>query len=508
MDYGTKMALQRARKKQAAKNDATPPEKPRAASTQPPKCTEYPLRKKRKEPITPAPIDWDNATTDHASDHLTRALDRDMPKLQLLSMPPGFGKTAVAVATAGKIQQKSDHTTLPLIVITASSILKKGGWQATIASWNKDHPDNQLDPLIMDTFERFSKMLAHPDTLKNIVRTMRKDGLVILDEVQAYKNPVSKRSKQLQKIPHLKKVGLSATPLDNNVPIDAASYLIMAGYYKNKTRFMEETRLSSYLDYWGDPDVYDDNGHISTDLWPEYEDIKKKLSSVIYAPDVTSVARDMPHVDNHLIRLNTAGNDQLGEHVTSLANAYKKRYFDSVTDYLLALTQRIYTDPDRLDHICSIVSDPETTQPLIFYHHTVVKDAILDRFREEGISWQEVSGQSSIHKVDDDNPDPIVIQYQSGGVGVEFKNSNTSIFAQNQGSYSQMRQARGRNTRRGMQHKVHHYWLLSTQAYDQVVFNRVQKREELSQETLEEIALMAGGVDRLDEHAKKPKRKA
>ena len=53
--------------------------------------------------------------------------------------------------------------------------------------------------------------------------------------------------KQLQKFGNFKKLGLSATPLTNDVIMDSASYLIMGGYYKNKTAFMNESGLNDWL---------------------------------------------------------------------------------------------------------------------------------------------------------------------------------------------------------------------------------------------------------------------
>ena len=63
--------------------------------------------------------------------------------------------------------------------------------------------------------------------MSSLLRELTFKGIVVIDEVHGFKNPVSKRSKQLQKLGELHKIGVTATPLTNNRILDMSSYLIM-----------------------------------------------------------------------------------------------------------------------------------------------------------------------------------------------------------------------------------------------------------------------------------------
>ena len=124
---------------------------------------------------------------------------------------------------------------------------------------------------------------------------------------------------------------------------------------------------------------------------------------------------------------------------------------------------------------------------MIFYQHNAVKDSITARLDEENIEFQIVAGGNSLSNVDRSKNTPILIQYQSGSEGAEFKVSNTSIFYENQTSYRVLEQARGRNRRRGMKHQIHQHHIISPVIYDMDLFSRVIQRGELSKKVLDDM---------------------
>src|SRR5699024_9533989 len=155
------------------------------------------------------------------------------------------------------------------------------------------------------------------------------------------------RSKQMQKIPHLTKIGLSATPLTNNHVVDGVSYLVLNRDFANKTRFYNETGLKDRLDQYNQPDIYDPDGRVNPHIWPYYTTFVRQLADVIYTPDVSRMDADMPNVVNHLHQVKPGST--LAHDLLSLGKAYRKRAFDTVTDYRQEIINRIYSDETRLD---------------------------------------------------------------------------------------------------------------------------------------------------------------
>ena len=95
---------------------------------------------------------------------------------------------------------------------------------------------------------------------------------MILDEVHRIKlagnGKISKRSTMILKLakqPFITTVlGLSATAFSNSY-LDVAPYLVMAGYYRNKTEFLRK-HIKKY-DKYRQPVVTDDMGRITRDAF-------------------------------------------------------------------------------------------------------------------------------------------------------------------------------------------------------------------------------------------------
>lgn len=317
-------------------------------------------------------------------------------------------------------------------------------------------------------------------------------GVYVLDEVHGYKNPTSKRAKKLQKTPHLRKLGLSATPFTNDRIMDSASYLIMAGFYRNKTDFINSNCLQHFFDDFGRLQIFDDDGRVLPVLWPDYGRFQEQLSRILYRPSVDINVIGMPDVSGHLVQLDHS--DDLDADMRSLAKAYRDRMFDSVTDVRLAQIERLNGDKTRLDKLVEIVTAEDVVQPLVFYWHNVTREAIERAFTDAGLQWQVISGSDAVSDVDFNSACPLLVQYQSGSEGIEMKLSNCSVFYENPSSYVKLEQARGRNVRRGMSHAVSHWHIVADDPFDRELFERMERREELDNEMLDEITRMSLGL--------------
>ena len=478
------MAMKKAREKAKKSEESVSKHKTtRTKAKSTPTINTDPLNAKRAQVITAYKYDWNDKMTDSNSKYLRDEFISGR-RAKILVLPPGVGKTAIAVKTIAELQ-KSRGRKVPFVVLASRTIVDGRGWHNTILTWNHDNPDNQLDPFMIETFDRFASILDNAKTLTQVCVALADNGIIIIDEIQNYKNPTSKRSKKLQKLSMFKKLGLSATPLTNDIVMDGASYLIMNDDFPNKTQFMRRTGLDEKVGMHGELLITDKSGHISPVLWEYYPTFLDQLSNVIFRPSVDLQNLDMPDVETTLHSLQF--DDKLHEDMKSLAKAYQKRMFDSMTDYRMSMIERINSDENRLNFLIDIIRSEGVVQPLVFYTHNVVKDAIIERFEKEGIAYQIVSGGNDFGSIDLKSNDPILVQYQSGSEGIEMKHSNASIFYENQSSYRVLEQSRGRNRRRGMSHAITHHHIVSPVMFDLEIFQRVNLREEISSKALDEI---------------------
>lgn len=481
-NYGKIAAINRARKKE--NKEVEKPTEIKNKAKKEPELNFEPMNNKKIK-LPKHPINWTDNETETHSNYIKDKLKNE--HFQLVVMPPGTGKTAVAVETIGKMQEKT-NSKINLIITSTSKVVSGLGWHNTIYSWNYDHPNNTIKPILIDTVDRLANALKHPKSLKKIFNKLKENDIentvIILDEAHKYKNPTGNRAKQLQKLSTFKKIGLTATPLTNNLIMDMVSYLIMGNKYTNKTDFMKRSRLEHYVGRWGKLNIFDENGRVSRLMWPYYDIMLKEYGEILYRPNINIKNYDMPDVTDKIINL--PQNIELDDDMRSLVKAYQYRMFDSYTDYFMEAMERIYGDQQRLDTLLEIILNKENKQPLIFYKNTIVKEKIEKELQLKDINYQIIDGESNFGNLDHDDLNPILIQIQSGAEGIELKNSNCSIFYQNQHSYDLYDQAKGRNRRRGMKHDINHYIIVADNEFDRRIYNVIKEREELSEEMLQE----------------------
>lgn len=474
LSYGEKLArdtyVRRRRQEQATAQDETR-RRPRVTSV--PK-----LRLDVDMNVEPMPgINWDSI------DNIARTAASKFTNenFVIIQMPTGTGKTAAAIMTLSKLEAGT-----PFIVVAPKSVVQGKGWQRTFAAWNTLHPDKELKPLMIESHDRFANILKNNESLKNTIKLLGRNGIVILDEVHAYKTPTSKRSKTLQRLRSYRKLGLTATPFTNDAIHDGISYLVTAGYYNSKTDFYRKSGLVHRLDAYGRPMVYINN-EVSELVWPYYATMRDELSRIIYKPEINLCTIDMPNVTNKVLQLDY--DDDLALKIKSVNKAHRDGAFESATDFAMALVKTIGGSQVRLKTLLEIIRKPDVRQPLVFYWNNSVRETLSAFLTGHGIKPQILAGDTSFADIDLKSDAPILIQYQAGSEGIEFKRSNTTVFYQNQRSASQLQQAKGRNVRRGMTHSVTQYSLISSTPFDVMVYEKLEQNIEISARMLEEIAL-------------------
>lgn len=476
LTYGQMAAVNRARKNEERRANTTDKKKTKSKSI--PKIDWFPMTFYVSTGKFKDIIQWDD-NSEYSDEFAKRLIDK--PNLQILTMPTGFGKTSVAVSTLGKLGR-------PFCIIASKAIIEGGGWQETISDYNRVHPGANLAPHMMTTYDKFSNILGNVKSRADFKKGFPKDGILVLDEVHNYKTPTSKRSQKLKNIPDYERMGISATPLTNDIVMDMCSYMVMAGRYRSKTFFEQCYGLDVMKDRYYRLTIYDDDGSVNTRKFPDYDKLLDEVAEVIYQPNVSISDIDMPNLTTTVLQLPVS--KQLLADMRSIADAYAKQMFASASEMRLVMQERIANDDGRIVKLREIVCGENVKQPLIFFQHLTTLDAIRNMLDAEGISYQILDGRHSMKDIDRDNLSPILIQYQSGREGIEFKNSNTTVFYENQPSYMTLVQCAGRNARRGMKGvEINHYHLVSMNEYDQEVFSRVQSKVEINPRTLDELAL-------------------
>lgn len=356
-----------------------------------------------------------------------------------------------------------------------------------------------------------------------------KKTLLIIDEVHNYKNPTTQRGKHLVKLlPFTKTLGATATPMANGIVKDGMGYLVYNEYYTSKTDCMDAHVPYHFRDRYYQPDVYLPDGRIDDRRFQQLDVYKKRLDETIFMPDVPM---DFELPDTTTVTRPYQLDDSTSAKIKGHVSDYNKRKYENYMQFLSDVRQCIAQDVEHLREMIRILMHHQKTktglvQPLIFYttnaelgddpkqlyldkvanlnqkltkqEQKKVYQDILSNMENKGILWALakmkydyaiVNGQHSIKDVDVSNKNQaIVLQYRAGSAGIEFKQSNVTIFYGLNYSWQDTEQAMGRNVRRGQSHHVNHYFIVSNSPHDTIVWNSLENKREFSEEAMEEFA--------------------
>lgn len=478
LTYGQICAIKRTKAMRERKNSSKNKKVKLAKPTKQPKLTWFPLEN-YKYKHTQDNIVWDD--NERASKELAYRLEHNDSNLQILTLGTGCGKTSITVSALGILNK-------PCIVIASPNIINSNGWLETICAYNNTH-NKDIDLYMSTTFDKFTRILSDARSKSEFINRFPSGGVIVIDEIHNYKTPTSKRSKRLQSLCSYPIIGLTATPLTNDVVMDECSYLILGGYYTSKNNFLVKNNLTRFIDEYNRLAVYNPTTHMVDErIFPAYyTKIRDEISDIIYRPEVKIDKSEFPTLETHVVQL--PYDDSLEADLRSIAEANNNRMFASESDVRFSIESRILTDENRVNKCYELICRKDVVQPLIFFVHLTARDALINMFDDKGVSYQLIDGSTSISDVDTNEDTPILIQYQSGAEGIEFKISNTSIFYENQWRYVMLEQAIGRNMRRGCTHKVNHYMIVSSATYDQKIFDFSQSKTILNESELDAIAI-------------------
>ena len=261
------------------------------------------------------------SSTKEISEKLFASYQRN-PKIALLTVKTGGGKTYAAIHTFGQMFKQCT-----LLVFTTDKVVKSGQWQASVKDYNQVM--HTKITVICNNYEKVLSQQFMNKIAQQLTLVENHPIVLVLDEIHRIKlsssGKFSKRAKiliKLAKQPYITTIlGLSATAFSNSY-LDVAPYLIMAGYYKNKTRFMEQQ--VKYYNKFRQPVVKDRAGNRRRDFFKNPDKIDWELKSITTYVDTSNY---LPDLDTHHIKFDFS-NPQRAEY-DKIDIAFKRGDYDT-----------------------------------------------------------------------------------------------------------------------------------------------------------------------------------
>lgn len=375
-----------------------------------------------------------------------------------------------------------------LVVVCPNGKLKDHSWVNTVKAYN-EATNSHLD------VDCYSYDSIHGKNARWIYAKLNscKDAgimnMVIFDEMQLIKNPTSQRGSSciaLAKNDLVSYVlGLSATPVPNSY-LDTETYLIIAGFYRNKTHF-EQEQVKAFNEYH-QPIVKNKQKQYDRNLFTDPDKLDTFMESLCVTADTSSllppvIKTDLkyhiddthPYVENVFDRTIEDFSDQTPRtrygHMRQAAKYHREGVFDSISTLNNILYQLAAFDPQRLQLTIDVIKHhwQHNPQPIIIFYTRVLEyqsisfhlkqvfpDAVINQINGQQKDLEPVSGKHIIF-----------VQYRAGGTGIELPYAPVTIFYMPTWSNQDFDQAQGRNVRPNMKDYVYHYFIHSDREYDQ-----------------------------------------
>lgn len=378
-------------------------------------------------------------------------------KVCLVKVGTGGGKTYMTIHAVGRISLNAN-----ILVVTTASQKKAHEFQKSIDSYN-EYYHGHIDYMVTNYDQMTAK--NHKFDALNWVSSKPKGSVVmILDEAHKAKNPTSKTTKMLMRISRLpstsRVIFASATPYTNSL-LDSMTYLIMAGFYKNKTQF-QAIHVKKY-DNFNQPVVRDRSGKVNLNLLNEPEKILKRLHQI----EVEINTEKLLPV-RHNYQKTFKFNRFVQKEYRQIQKNWRDGLYDSIAEAIAEQRHFVAAHSEHLlDYLKKIIDDKKRpdTPILIFYQYNDELDALVNFLKENEPDYhiEFNNGQS---KPKDPSAKPasnktlVLCQYQAAGEAVNAPWSRTTVFFSPAQSAEKYQQARGRNRRAMQKGDIYHFRLV------------------------------------------------
>lgn len=379
----------------------------------------------------------------------------------IIASGTGTGKTIMAIH-----HYLRHNNGEPLLIIAPPQKIIEGGWQRELEAVATYY--NIEIPYDIVSYGVLSKKWQ-----------LYKNWFVVFDECHYVKNPTSQRGKAAIKLTKQSTnfLLLSATPASNGWE-DTIAYMIMFGFYKNKTQFLREHAIYEKKYFGPSPVNVIVGWKNQKKLRQLYQSISIKLSK--------DEALDLPPIVFENVYFKPSKEYKTIEKERVLTVDGEQILFDNSMSLQHGL--RFYANQkDKLAYTQMLAESTEENI-VIFYCYQEEKEQILQSLKDKTIF--EVSGKTT--KIPDKTEWPTLknsvtlVQYQAGAAGIELQYANIVIFYTPTWSYQDYEQALGRCYRNGQTKKVTVYRYITKNSLEERVYAALSKKKDFTEQLFKE----------------------
>lgn len=354
----------------------------------------------------------------------------------------GAGKTRMSMVRAKRAGFNK------LLIITPATVRDTKQWEG-----EREKIGLEFEEFQVEGFSFLQKFKTHDFTKYS-------DWYVIIDEAHKVKNSQSLQGQGAWRLCML--AGdyslLSATPMSKWA--DAVNYAKMTGLVKHKTEFYRRFVIEekSYAHKGMDIVGYRDTDTLikwwnSIALRGHSEDFTELPTKQVI--DVVIPIKRKGYVD--MLKTRMRGDDPL----------------DSAPKLTWALRQYAETAPEKIQWVVDKVEGLENA--IIFVNTIGGIEALSEKFTKAGIKHGVWYGKKK-DKFADQNV--MIVQYMSGGTGLNLQKFNATIFLSPTYSYTDYHQAVGRTYRTGQENRCTFYQLKAQNTIDGAIYSALNEKKD------------------------------
>jgi SNF2 family DNA or RNA helicase len=386
----------------------------------------------------------------------------------LFALDTGTGKTILSIHHYLK-----HYNGEPLLIVAPAQKVKEGGWEREIQRVADFYGlEIQYDIMSYGVLAKQSNMY--------------KGWFVIFDECHYVKNPTSQRGKAALMLTKTSTNFslLSATPSSNGWG-DTINYMLMFGFYRNKTQFIKEHAIHE-TKFFGQKQI-----KVISD-WKDQDKLKRLYQSVS-----TKLSKDdcldLPPLVFEDVSFKVSKEYETIRKKRVLEVNGEPVAFDTVMKLQHGL--RYYANQkDKLSYT-EMLAESTSENIVIFYYYSEEKEALIKLLSGKKRIY-EVSGKANIlpdrEEWSDLKNTVTLVQYQAGAAGIELQYANIVVFYTPTFSYQDYDQALGRCYRNGQTKKVTVYRYITARSVEERVYVALAEKKDFTEQLFQEYV---GGAD-------------
>lgn len=374
----------------------------------------------------------------------------------LIAADTGTGKTIMAI-----YHYLKHSIGEPLLILVPPQKKKEGGWDRDIMFVSNHHN-------ITIEYEQLSYGVLAKRWQDY------KGWFVVFDECHYIKNPTSQRGKAGIKLSQVSThfLLLSATPNANGW-IDTISYMIMFGYYKNKTQFLKKHAIYEDMYVGRERPI-----KVVADF-TDKEELKRKYNSFSIKLSKDE-ALDLPPLVIENIYFDPSKEYKTIEKDRVLGD----ELFDTISKLQHGLRYHA-NQADKLKY-SEMLAEGTEENIIFFYYYQEEKEQLKKIMKKLKKTVYEVSGQANNipekSEWDKLKNSVTLVQYMAGSAGIELQYANIVVFYTPTYSYQDYEQALGRAYRNGQTKKVTVYRYITKDSIEQAIYGALKNKKDFTEQ--------------------------